>query len=164
MLIRRNIVSSLVSVTSLLILRMQNQIPARDQNQQEEQDSHPYKKRLAESQGLLIRRNIVSSLVSVTSLLILRMQNQIPARDQNQQEEQDSHPYKKRLAESQGFEPWVGLHPQRFSRPPRMSRRMTGIQPLRHRVMQHGRTLRKYLTIYNISYLFVKQFFPFRSF
>ena len=24
-----------------------------------------------------------------------------------------------RMAERQGFEPWVGLHPQRFSRPPR---------------------------------------------
>ena len=23
------------------------------------------------------------------------------------------------MAERQGFEPWVGLHPQRFSRPPR---------------------------------------------
>lgn len=23
------------------------------------------------------------------------------------------------VAERQGFEPWVGLHPQRFSRPPR---------------------------------------------
>ncbi len=54
------------------------------------------------------------------------------------------------MAERQGFEPWVGLHPQRFSRPPRsttpapllgaFSRRFSlGLQEERGRVLNAGR-------------------------
>ena len=40
------------------------------------------------------------------------------------------------MAERQGFEPWVGLHPQRFSRPPRS----TTPAPLRSGVVRPIRT------------------------
>ncbi len=57
---------------------------------------------------------------------------------------------KKIMAERQGFEPWVGLHPQRFSRPPRsttpapllgaFSRRFSlCLQEERGRVLNAGR-------------------------
>ena len=42
---------------------------------------------MAESQGLLIRRNTVSSPVSSSSLLILLSQNQILARGRNQRDD-----------------------------------------------------------------------------